>query len=249
MNTRYILLFSLLLTCFFSVAQNMKEGFSYLENGKYQEAELFFKDILQDYPTNKTARLCYGRSVGLNGDSTNAKTIFTNLLNDYPNDFEVKLNYGESLLWNKEFNLAKAYYQQLVEEDTNSFPALLGFANTLSNLKEYNNALIYVNRALEVSPGNQNAMTSKKYIYLGHAYQKQQLQQYLEAETLLQECLSLFTNDKDALLNLLHFFNKSNTLNAKLVTFPTNFQLLWEFFQNDMHNRNYLVLQYFRMNF
>jgi len=230
MNTRYILLFSLLLTCFFSVAQNMKEGFSYLENGKYQEAELFFKDILQDYPTNKTARLCYGRSVGLNGDSTNAKTIFTNLLNDYPNDFEVKLNYGESLLWNKEFNLAKAYYQQLVEEDPNSFPALLGFANTLSNLKEYNNALIYVNRALEVSPGNPNAMTSKKYIYLGHAYQKQQLQQYLEAETLLQECLSLFTNDKDALLNLANLylimeaFDKAETTYTTLFNNPSNYE-------------------------
>lgn len=184
----------------------MKEGFTYLETGKYQQAETFFEIILKEYPNNKTARLCYGRAIGLNGNPAKAKNIFTKLLSDYANDFEVKLNYGESLVWNNEFNLAKAYYQQLVQEDAKSFPALLGFANTLSNLKEYKEALTYVNKALEVSPGNPNALTSKKYMYLGYAYQKQQLQQYTESETLLKECLTLFANDTNALLNLANLY-------------------------------------------
>ncbi len=184
----------------------MTAGFTYLETGKYQQAETFFKTILEEYPNNKTARLCYGRAIGLNGNSAEAKKIFTKLLNDYATDFEVKLNYGESLLWNNEFNLAKAYYQKLVQEDAKSFPALLGFANTLSNLKEYKEALIYVNKALEVSPGNPNALTSKKYMYLGFAYQKQQLQQYTESEMLLKECLTLFANDTNALLNLANLY-------------------------------------------
>lgn len=201
----------------------MKEGFSYLENGKYEEAETFFSTILQEYPTNKTARLCYGRAVGLNGNSAKAKTIFTNLLKEYPNDFEVKLNYGESLLWNKEYNLAKAYYQKLVVEDSTNFPALLGFANTLSNLKEYPAALKYVNKALEVSPGNPNAMISKKYIYLGSAYQKQQVQQYAEAESLLKKCLSLFVNDKDALLNLANLYLIMDELDKAEITYTTLF--------------------------
>ncbi|MEM6722138.1 MAG: tetratricopeptide repeat protein [Bacteroidota bacterium] len=230
MNRKYILLFSLLCCSFLSVAQDMQEGFSYLENGKYQAAETFFQTILEDYPNNKTARLCYGRAVGLNGNSAKAKTLFTNLLKEYPNDFEVKLNYGESLLWNQEFNLAKAYYQKLVTEDAQSFPALLGFANTLSNLKEYQEALNYVNKALEVSPGNPNALTSKKYIYLGHAYQKQQLQQYAAAETLLKECLSLFANDKDALLNLANLylimgeFDKAKTTYTTLLDNPSTYE-------------------------
>jgi tetratricopeptide (TPR) repeat protein len=223
MNTKYILLFLLLLLSFLSVAQDMKEGFSYLENGKYQAAETFFNTILQDYPNNKTARLCYGRAVGLNGNSAKAKTIFTKLLNDYPNDFEVKLNYGESLLWNQEYNLAKAYYKNLVTEDPKSFPALLGFANTLSNLKEYPAALNYVNKALEVSPGNPNAMTSKKYIYLGHAYQKQQLQAYEVSESLLKECLSLFENDKDALLNLANLYLIMGEFDKAETTYTTLF--------------------------
>jgi len=197
----------------------MKEGFTYLETGKYPEAEKFFETVLKEYPTNKTARLCYGRAIGLNGNAAEAKTIFTALVKDYPNDFEVKLNYGESLLWNNEFNLAKAYYQKLVQENAKSFAALLGFANTLSNLKEYDEALTYVNKALDVSPGNPNALTSKKYIYLGYAYQKQQAQHYTEAETLLKKCLSLFANDTNALLNLANLYLIMNELNKAEETY------------------------------
>ena len=202
---------SLIRTCFLVVvlqttAQNMQQGFTYLEAGDYAKAEEFFTYILKDYPENKTARLCYGRSIGLNGKSEAAQQLFTQLLKDYPNDFEVKLNYGESLLWNSNFSAAKDYYKELIKEDPKSFAALLGFANTLSNLKDYENALNYVNKALEVSPKNPNAMTSKKYIYLGYAYQNQQSQNYDKAELLLTKNLELFGDDKDTLLNLANLY-------------------------------------------
>ncbi|GAA4230898.1 tetratricopeptide repeat protein [Postechiella marina] len=190
----------------------MKEGFTYLETGKYDKAETFFENILKEQPKNKTARLCYGRAIGLNGQPEKAYKLFTNLLNDYSDDFEVKLNYGESLLWNKNFPEAKIYFKGLITEDPKSFAALLSYANTLSNLKEYDEALKHVNIALEVSPGNPNALTSKKYMYLGYAYQKQQEQKYDEAETFLKENLKLFKNDKDTLLNLANLYLISNQL-------------------------------------
>lgn len=187
-------------------AQDMQEGFKYLESGKYAEAEVFFKAILKDYPNNKTARLCYGRAIGLNGQAGEANTLFKALLADYPNDFEVKLNYGESMLWNRNFDKAESFYSKLVKEDSTSFAALLGYANTLSNLKSYDKALTYVNKALEVSPGNSNALISKKYIYLGYAYQNQQAQNYEEAESLLLKNLELFEDDRDTLLNLANLY-------------------------------------------
>ena len=200
------LIYLMLFVSFTIAAQDMKEGFTYLETGNYTKAEVFFKNILEAYPDNKTARLCYGRAVGLNGNPKKGALLFTDLLEDYPNDFEVKLNYGESLLWNNDFNKAKIYFKGLIEEDAKSFPALLSYANTLSNLKEYEDALTYVNKALKVSPGNPNALTSKKYIYLGYAYQKQQAQQYEEAEEYLKENLKLFEDDKDTLLNLANLY-------------------------------------------
>ncbi|WP_040280358.1 tetratricopeptide repeat protein [Psychroserpens damuponensis] len=219
MSTLKSLLFPLfLLLVLASNAQDMQEGFTYLETGKYEKAETFFDTILENYPDNKTARLCYGRAVGLNGNAQKANTIFTKLLNDYPNDFEVKLNYGESLLWSERFSEAKKYYSTLVAEAPKSFPALLGFANTLSNLKIYDEALVNVNKALEVSPGNPNAMVSKKYIYLGYAYQNQQAQNYDKAELLLTKNLELFGDDKDTLLNLANLYLIWNQLdNSKAV--------------------------------
>ncbi|NNK73460.1 MAG: tetratricopeptide repeat protein, partial [Flavobacteriaceae bacterium] len=155
---------------------------------------------------NKTARLCYGRAIGLGGDAEKAEQLFSELLNDHPDDFEVKLNYGESMLWNRNFADAKTFFRKLIEEDPESFPAVLSYANTLSNLKEYEDALVYIDRALDLSPGNANALNSKKYIYLGYAYQKQQAQLYDEAETLLKENLKLFKNDKDTLVNLANLY-------------------------------------------
>jgi len=187
-------------------SQDMQEGFTYLETGKYDKAEVFFETVLKEYPENKTAKLCYGRAVGLLGNSEKAVSIFTDLLKVYPSDFEIKLNYAESLLWNKNYSDAKTFYEGLIKEDDKSFPALLGYANTLSNLKIYDKALIFVNQALEVLPGNPNALTSKKYIYLGYAYQNQQAQNYEEAEKLLKENLSLFKDDKDTLLNLANLY-------------------------------------------
>lgn len=215
MNTlKSLINISFFLIVFSITAQDMKEGFTYLETGKYAQAETFFNTILKDHPNNKTARLCYGRAIGLNGKAAEANVLFTGLLADYPNDFEVKLNYGESLLWNSNFTDAKVYYKGLVTEDPKSFAALLGFANTLSNLKEYEDALIMVNKALDVSPGNPNAMVSKKYIYLGYAYQNQQAQNYDKSELLLTKNLELYGDDKDTLLNLANLYLIWNKLDS-----------------------------------
>ena len=136
--------FTLLIVRFYGISgisQEMKKGFAYLDTEKYQEAEIFFKRIIEKYPTNKTARLCYGRAVSLNGNPEEATTLLSRLLGDFPNDFEVKLNYAESLLWNQQYTSVEGYYEKLVRKDSLSFPALLGYANTLSNLKKIDNAI------------------------------------------------------------------------------------------------------------
>ncbi|WP_422091491.1 tetratricopeptide repeat protein [Tenacibaculum ovolyticum] len=217
---KIILLFLLLITASM-YSQNMKEGFTYLETGKYKQAETFFIDVLKSYPNNKTARLCYGRAVGLNGNAEKAVSLFTNLLKDFPTDFEVKLNYAESLLWNKKYKKAKKYYKTLLEENNKSFPTLLGYANTLSNLKDYDNAIIYVDKALTVLPKNKNALISKKYMRLGLANNKVNTQNYLEAEKILKENFKDFKNDKETLLNLANLYLISNQIDKAKKTYKT----------------------------
>lgn len=205
-----------------SYGQEMGTGFTLLETGKYSEAEVFFKNILEKYPTNKTARLCYGRALGLNGLTVAAKELFTALKADYPTDFEVSLNVAESLLWNNDYEDARTLYVDLVKKDSTSFPATLGYANTLSNLKEYDNALLYVGKALDILPGNANAMVSKKYMRLGKASQVLAFQDYTTAIALLEQNLQDFPNDADTNKSLANVyvtrkdFEKANLIYSNL---------------------------------
>jgi tetratricopeptide (TPR) repeat protein len=205
-----------------SYGQEMGTGFTLLETGKYSEAQVFFKNILEKHPTNKTARLCYGRALGLNGLTVAAKKLFAALKADYPTDFEVSLNVAESLLWNNDYEDARTLYVDLVKKDSTSFPAILGYANTLSNLKEYDNALLYVGKALDILPGNANAMVSKKYMRLGKASQVLAFQDYTTAIALLEQNLQDFPNDADTNKSLANVyvtrrdFEKANLIYSNL---------------------------------
>ena len=72
MNSKSPLFLILILLCFNSFSQNMDTGFQYLESGEFAQAETFFSNILEQFPDNKTAKLCYGRAVGLNGNPQKA---------------------------------------------------------------------------------------------------------------------------------------------------------------------------------
>ncbi|WP_031425265.1 tetratricopeptide repeat protein [Flavimarina sp. Hel_I_48] len=191
----------LFLMSFHLNAQDMQAGFKNLENGEFADAEKFFFEILKEFPSNKTARLCYARAVGLHDDPIKAKKLFSELQEEYKNDLEVQLNYAESLLWNKEYGQAKEYYKELVTQYPDNFGALLGYANTLSNLKEYEGALDAVNKSLQVSPENPNAMTSRKYIRLGYASMNLQQRNYTKALEFFDANLNDFPSDKESLLN------------------------------------------------
>jgi len=240
MKLKYLTLIILLFISISGVSQKMKKGLNYLETGKFQEAENFFKVILKDYPKNKTARLCYGRAVGLNQKPEEAVTLFKNLLTDFPNDFEVKLNYAESLLWNQQYKTAEEYYRKLIQEKSKSFPALLGYANSLSNLKKYDTAIFYVDKALTILPGNQNALVSKKYMRLGLANDKLNTQEYVEAENILKENFSDFKNDKETLLNLANLYLISNQIDKAKKTY----EIIGEDPANTLTSLNGIALAY-----
>lgn len=184
----------------------MSKGFKFLENGNFENAESFFKGILENNPTNKTARLCYGRAVGLSGEPKKANALFSDLLKEYPGDFEVEINYNESYLWSKDYESAKPLYKKLVADFPDKFGAVLGYANTLSNLKEYKLALEWVDKAIALDPKNQSALVSKKYMRLGYANEFVNNQQYAEGETYLKSIFKDFPEDKDALKNLANLY-------------------------------------------
>ncbi|WP_035899391.1 tetratricopeptide repeat protein [Leeuwenhoekiella sp. MAR_2009_132] len=203
-----ITLVILFFTIFTTTAQDMQEGFTYLEEGKNAEAQVFFAQLLKQYPDNKTAQLCYARALGLGSNPAEALSLFEKMLVEFPNDLEIELNYAEALLWNSKFEEAAPYYKNLVVKNPTNFGALLGYANTLSNLKKYDPALDYIKRALEVSPGNPNALVSRKYIRLGKAGELAKQGATASALALLDSNLVDFPRDRDTQLNQLNIYLK-----------------------------------------
>ncbi len=189
-----------------SAQSPMQKGFTHLEKGEFEEAETFFENYLLTDADNKTAKLCYGRAVGLSGEPEKATQLFTDLLQSYPNDFEVAINYSESFLWAKKYKEAKPLYAQMLIDFPGKFAAVLGYANTLSNLKEYQAALDAVEKALEIDPENASAKTSRKFMRLGFANEYVNKQQYETAENILKEIFIDFPEDKDALINLANLY-------------------------------------------
>nr|WP_297784843.1 tetratricopeptide repeat protein [uncultured Allomuricauda sp.] len=184
----------------------METGFQLLEKGDFSQAENFFGDFLKENPDNKTAQICYGRAVGLNGNPHKANTLFNGMMERHPDDYEVRINYYESFLWGNQFKAAEKLYASLVEDYPNKFGAVLGYANTLSNLQKYDMALYWIEKALVLEPGNTSAITSKKYMNLGLANTLVQAQDYDEAKIKLKTIFKDFPNDKETLLNLANLY-------------------------------------------
>jgi len=198
---------------------SMDAGFQLLEKGDFSKAENFFDDFLKNHPDNKTAQICYGRAVGLNGNPNKANTLFNVLMAQHPDDYEVRINYYESFLWGKQYKAAEKLYAGLVEDYPNKFGAILGYANTLSNLQKYDEALTWIEKALLLQPGNPSALISKKYMNLGLANTLVQAQDYDGAKVKLKTIFNDFENDRETLLNLANVFLITKEVDSAKATY------------------------------
>lgn len=206
MKAKYLLFFALFSSLVLS-AQDMQKGFSFLENGQFKQAEIFFEDILVEHPTNKTGLICYGRAVGLSGDPQKSVSIFNELLTNYPNDLEVLLNKAEAFLWKKDPSAAIAEYKNILTNDEGLFSALLGIANSYSMHGEYEKSFSYITKALKADPNNTQANVSAKYIRLGYANQlASEKQEHEQAINLVGINLKNDQDDQESLGLLANIF-------------------------------------------
>ena len=166
----------------------INRGFSLLEKGAFNEAEVFFESFMKTEPLNKTAILCYGRAVGLNGNPQKAKEIFDKLLSDDSNNLEFLINYAEALLWNKEYTTALLKYIELEKEYPNNPIVQLGLANTYSNLKKYKISLKHYNKGIALD----NKILG---LYIGLAYTHRANNQDKEALDVIENGLSIDANN------------------------------------------------------
>lgn len=192
----------------------MQEGFGYLEKGDFEKGKQFFENFLKSNPKNTTAKLCYGRAVGLSGDPQRAKVIFQELLDLDPDNIEFNINGAECLLWNKEFEVALKRYLSLRKKFKPNPIIELGLANTYSNLKQYKKAIHHYHQGL--------ALNDKVVgIYIGLAYTHVANNQNKEALKTIDKALTVDPNQaqlkglqKDILNKLRPLLKQRNSITS-----------------------------------
>ena len=150
--------------------EKLKEGFLMLESGNYEAAKVFFADTSLPESYARTAKICYGRALGLGGNAAAALSIFRELALAYPSDHEISLNLAEAMLWNEDYEEAIVTYQSLLDENPTSFVANYGMANANAAINNDELALRFMGRALSIQPDNEQAHIAKNSILLKRAY-------------------------------------------------------------------------------
>lgn len=184
-----------------SIAQDMSRGYQLLEEGSYEKAGDFFQNILKEYPNNKTANICYGRALGLNGNSRESIVLFLKLKKTYPSDLEVDLNIAEALMWEKQYDAAAKEYQKIIIKNSENFTAQLGIANAYASLNKSVMAHQHIEKALSIQSENESAKISKKYILLAIADKSKTNHNFDQSLKFLNVILKIFPDDREALLN------------------------------------------------
>lgn len=181
------------------IGQDFSQGFQLLEKGNFKEAATYFEQARAAYPNNLTAKVCYGRAIGLSGKAEEANTLFETLYLKLPDNQEIALNYAESLLWTAQPDKALTVYKKLLDKQPELFTALLGQANAQASDQQYELALSSIEKAIRLAPENTNALTSLKFIRLGLANQYKFEGKIGKARALLQQNLQQFPADSHVL--------------------------------------------------
>lgn len=199
MKLKLIFLWIFICYCQFGNAQHkFQDGFDLLEEQSYTQAIVYFNKVLETDSLNLTARICYGRALGLGGQKAEALSLFQILSQEYKEELEVKLNLAEAYMWNEKYEAAKSIYQELLTSNPNNFVANFGFANANASLFENDIALEYINKAIELDPANANAILSKKYILISKAYKNYKKGNYVAAQNDINSILLAYPNSPEA---------------------------------------------------
>lgn len=211
------LIFAAIVSPAISNAQDMQKGFNLLENGDFNEAEVFFENILETYPESKTANICYARAVGLGGEAKKALGIFEKLSEPNPNDVEVLLNKAEAFLWLKDPEPAIEIYEKILKIDSTTFTAMLGLSNSLSMNNNYERAYEMILKTVKFKPENAQALTSQKFIRLAYANERaSRYQEFSRAKELVRLNLLINRDDQESLMLLANIELMSGNYQAAL---------------------------------
>jgi putative PEP-CTERM system TPR-repeat lipoprotein len=177
----------------------LESGNSYLQQKKYPEAIVEYRNAVNIDPNFGAARRQLAEAYDLSGDAANAYREYVRAADLLPDDLEVQIKTGLFLLVGGRFDDAKARAQKALAKDPKSVDGLILMGMATAGLKDKSGAIDQIEQALQIDP-------SRASTYLGLAQVQLAGGDRTRAEAALKSAVSVDPKSIDAALVLANFY-------------------------------------------
>lgn len=129
-----------------------RSGDRYVEQKKYYEAIVQYRNALQQDPRFGQARYKLADTYALVGDNDNAIREYIRAADLLPNDVKLQVKAASLLLLAKQFDDAKTRAEMALEKDPKNIEAQIVRANALAGLNDYDSAIKQLEDANKLQP-------------------------------------------------------------------------------------------------
>jgi tetratricopeptide (TPR) repeat protein len=150
----------------------LKSGDRYVEQGKYNEAIVQYRNALQQDPRFGHARYRLAEAHAANGDPRNAAREYIRAADLMPANSEAQIKAGTVLLRSGQFEDAKTRAQQVVARDPKNVEAHILLGNAMAGLRQFDEAVQQLEEAIAIEP-SQAGYASLGAIHLGKGSREQ----------------------------------------------------------------------------
>lgn len=137
----------------------LASGDRYVEQKKYHEAIVQYRNALQQDARFGDARLKLARAYEQIGDTPNARREYVRAADALPGSVEAQVKAGSSLLLSRQFEDARTRAENALKLDPRNLDAQLLLGNALASLKDLDGALKELEEAVKLDPTSAAAHT------------------------------------------------------------------------------------------
>jgi tetratricopeptide (TPR) repeat protein len=152
-----------------------------LQNTNLEAAEKVYKDVLEIFPTNTEAILCYANTLVNFKKISEAKSLYNRIIKIDSNNSEAYYQLGEIAEKIDQNSLtAKNFYITSLEKNDQFFPSLKGLSIVFFNMRDYENSILYAKKYIKFIKDDPEIYTFISQIYQSTALLNQDsTQKYL----------------------------------------------------------------------
>jgi len=177
----------------------IKQGFTFHQQGKFEEARIIYAQILKIQPNHFDALHLMGALLAQTKEFKQAIDFLSKALKINPNHASCNYNLGNALKELKRFNEALSSFDQAITIRPDYAEAYSNRGNILKDLKFFEQALASYNRAIGIRPDYAEAYSNRGIIL-------QELKRFDEALESFDHAIRIKPNYAEA------YFNRGNAL-------------------------------------